>query len=603
MQFRPGQSEAIESLLAAIEGGSKTLFLNGEVGSGKTIILTEVAKRLKAEKGWRTYYTTPLVSLVDQIEHDPLLRPVQTLYGKANYPCEEDRRLTAEDGWCMTGKPCERCASTGKVLTLGIEGTQVRRACPVCEGDGVVSDSYLRDCPKRKEGRCEYFHRRSLAMEGDIAVMTMAYFTRTVHPSKPKKEDADGEEDEKEKTFGPRDLLILDEADNLAEIVAQWLAVDLRKEYLRAPEWENWWNSEGFRLLTLPEKSFGDFEKAGLDEYLTGAVAAAEAARAATEGSSRQPGESVLQRYRHIHRMSNAAGKLQAALSDLRSGSGWVLERPNSPQPESILLTPLRSTSYLTRFLWPLAPVRILASGTFLGRGARSLGLPEMGLDPKECFLHIVPPNLPAERAPIIPFAATSLNHKNREEALPLVLKRLERLLSIESARGIVHARSYQNLEAVREHFRSRPEFDRMTFHTSQDRNDTLDAWLRDSRPDSVLVGVNFTRGLDLKDDLARWQVSFKCPFPSLSSRRVRERMAMEDGRTWYDLQALREELQAMGRTMRHPQDYSNSYLLDLSSVRLFETYGNLLPTGLRTRFLAGKRSGRFSPPPLVEAA
>lgn len=589
--YRPGQEEAIRSIIRAIESGKRTVFLHAETGSGKSIILTHVARHFAETKGWRTYYTTPLVSLVDQISTDNLLPPNEPVYGKSNNPCAQDTTLNAEDGWCMTGIPCARCGQTGRISVRTLDGSHATERCPECRGQGVtVDDAYARTCPQRMAGRCEYYAARDRALSGRLGVMTMAYFNKVARP-KSKMEEAKPDTDR----FGPRDLLIIDEADNLAEVSAQWLSLSLSRDFVRRPEWGAWWDGEGSAILSMPSKAIERFER---EELLPWIEHAAMAVREALEGMEDDlgPGETAVHRHRKRQRVKNALSHLMAAVEDLKNGNPWVVEARDE-QTMCVTVTPVASTRYLKDNLWPISTVRILASGTFLGRGARTLGVSEMGLDPRECFLHVQPPVLPPSRAPIVPFSPGAMNYQNRETMIPLFLSRLERILNLEPNRGIVHARSYANMTAIREHFSNRPMGKRLVFHTSEDRNDSLDAWLRDTRNDVVLVCVNFTRGLDLKDDLARWQVSFKCPYPSLSSRRVQKRLKMPDGEEWYRLQALREELQLCGRTMRSMDDWSNTYLLDLNSIRLFEGHIAILPSGLKDRYLIGKRNGRFTAP------
>lgn len=98
--FRVGQKEAIEQILAS---KNNVVELSMPTGGGKSLVLTVMARaerdRLETtEKSKldedekadyhppKAIYTTPLVSLVEQIRDDALLK-VPSLVGKSNYPC------------------------------------------------------------------------------------------------------------------------------------------------------------------------------------------------------------------------------------------------------------------------------------------------------------------------------------------------------------------------------------------------------------------------------------------------------------------------------------------------------------------------------------
>jgi Rad3-related DNA helicase len=98
--FRVGQKEAIEQILAS---KNNVVELSMPTGGGKSLVLTIMARaerdrlenyeRSKLDEDEETdytppkaIYTTPLVSLVEQIRDDALLQ-VPSLVGKSNYPC------------------------------------------------------------------------------------------------------------------------------------------------------------------------------------------------------------------------------------------------------------------------------------------------------------------------------------------------------------------------------------------------------------------------------------------------------------------------------------------------------------------------------------
>jgi Rad3-related DNA helicase len=69
------------------------------------------------------------------------------------------------------------------------------------------------------------------------------------------------------------------------------------------------------------------------------------------------------------------------------------------------------------------------------------------------------------------------------------------------------------------------------------------------------------TEGIDLAEDLARWQVLCKIPYPYLGDPQVARRMELDPG--WYDWRTCLSVVQAYGRSVRSEDDFAVTYLLD----------------------------------------
>lgn len=77
----------------------------------------------------------------------------------------------------------------------------------------------------------------------------------------------------------------------------------------------------------------------------------------------------------------------------------------------------------------------------------------------------------------------------------------------------------------------------------------------------SVLVAANLMEGWDGADELCRFIILPKVPFPDLGDERTKVRKS-EDGRT-YDHRALVSVVQGVGRGVRHSGDYCDAWILD----------------------------------------
>jgi Rad3-related DNA helicase len=84
------------------------------------------------------------------------------------------------------------------------------------------------------------------------------------------------------------------------------------------------------------------------------------------------------------------------------------------------------------------------------------------------------------------------------------------------------------------------------------------------------------TYGIDLKDDLARFQIIIKLPFLPLGSKRIKK--MFESDKVWYENKMLNAIVQACGRATRSKDDHSVTYILDGNFINVLRNAKNKLP-------------------------
>ena len=92
----------------------------------------------------------------------------------------------------------------------------------------------------------------------------------------------------------------------------------------------------------------------------------------------------------------------------------------------------------------------------------------------------------------------------------------------------------------------------------------------------TVLVSPSMVYGIDLKDDLARFQIIVKLPFLPLGSKRIKQLFDID--KEWYENKMLNAVVQAAGRSTRSKNDYSSTYILDGNFINVVTRAKNKLP-------------------------
>ena len=100
----------------------------------------------------------------------------------------------------------------------------------------------------------------------------------------------------------------------------------------------------------------------------------------------------------------------------------------------------------------------------------------------------------------------------------------------------------------------------------------------------SVILSPSMSEGVDLKDDLSRFQVIMKIPYPYLGDPLIRKRM--NKWKRWYNLQTAKKIVQSAGRSVRSSEDRAVTYILDSDWERFFRQNRDMFPPEFKRSLL-----------------
>ena len=511
--YRGAQEQALEDIKSAFEAGNEVVLVRAPTGSGKSLLARAIMgcartiEEARPRQATGAYYTTPQVSQLEDVAGDDLLDDLSLIRGKSNYNC----------------------------ILPGEHGTPVDRA-PCVRRRGF-------DCSIQH--RCPYYADRAIATNRPYAAMTLAYFMQTAGSD----------------VFGPRDVVVIDEAHGLAEWAEMYATIELRPD--RVPVWED---------VGVPDVEAADDPLDRTARFAETLVGVCERAKADLAGRKELSPEDVSAR----DRLDELISELRWFVDDYRdpdSPTTWVVDQP-AGEGTQITIKPLDPARYLRHTVWDRGNRFALLSATILNKRAFCRGV---GLDPDRVALVDVEHTFPVENRPIYDVTQGKMTYEHREETLPAIARTIVRLMAAHpDEKGLVHAHSYGIAGSLAEQFDRFGVSARIRTHERSDRDEALSSWMASDRPD-VFVAVKMEEALDLEGDLARWQVLCKAPFLNTSDSRVARRL--EDGQWgWYYRAALRTVIQACGRVVRSPEDYGATYLADSSLLDLFDRAGSDIP-------------------------
>ena len=159
---------------------------------------------------------------------------------------------------------------------------------------------------------------------------------------------------------------------------------------------------------------------------------------------------------------------------------------------------------------------------------------------------------------------------------LPKLAKAVEAILeNHKGQKGIIHCHTFKIAKYLKQNVKS----SRLLIHTSENREATLQKHLK-SKKATVLLSPSMTEGIDLYDDLSRFQIVCKIPYPFLGDKLVRKRM--NKWRWWYPLQTAKSIVQAVGRSIRNHEDHAVTYILDGDWDRFWSKNRNMFPSDFK---------------------
>lgn len=231
-------------------------------------------------------------------------------------------------------------------------------------------------------------------------------------------------------------------------------------------------------------------------------------------------------------------------------------------------LVPLRVNT-LAGMLFETSEKVMLMSATIVDhqKFAQSLGIDENEYEYIE-----VPSPFDPSRSPIY-VGKLKLNHKTMDSMLPTIVKHIKVLAKEHGdEKGIIHTHTNKITKYLQDHIND-PRF---IFREPGVSNEELIEAHEKSPGGSIVVSPSLTHGVDMKDDLARWQVIIKLPYYPLGSNRVKT--LFDRDKRWYLNKMLSTLIQASGRGTRSKDDWCVTYILDGNFARVIQQAKRTLP-------------------------
>lgn len=499
--FRPGQEDA---LIAAACSDKRFFLLSMPTGGGKSLTGVGVAQLL----GGRALVLTSTKGLMGQYQTDFQPIGIREIKGQNNYRCEIERPafVTVDEGQCHSGVQC------------------------VLKANG-----------------CTYFDAVRAAAKAKLVVTNYRYWMTMNRYADPE-------------SLGKFDLLILDEAHDAPDELADFCSITIDKDELHAlldtglppidegqevwAEWAQQWRIKcQFRLEAAKERIKEGAKYVKLVRRLTTLL------RSLTE----------LANCGQWRRGEGAA----PAVFVPGQATDWVAEYkyehqkatfgPSQAKVTGVTFSPTWAHAYAEEVLFRGIPRIVLVSATLQPTTARYLGIGPADMEFRE-----TPSTFDARRRPFIYIPTTKVDRHMGPGEQRIWLNKIDAIIDGRLDRkGIIHTRSYERAQAIINQSRHKRI---LLTHGSRTARDVVEQFKR-ARPPIVLVSPSMETGWDFPYDECEYQIIAKVPFMDSRSKVIQAR-AKSDKQYLNYMTAL-SIVQQYGRGMRAADDQCETFIID----------------------------------------
>lgn len=361
-----------------------------------------------------------------------------------------------------------------------------------------------------------------------------------------------------------RQFLICDEASEIEDIIVSFFTLDISYKTL-----DTYGVDYGGVKLTSDKNR--DIMKwlSVLDASLKSQIGKLKKSLQSTAYSASEKKRNV-KRLKYFKETSNSVALVQA--------SNKICEYVCQYNNEQFTLSPLYIDT-LANVLWANNTHVIMMSGTIFDHHTftRTLGIKKSEYRFFETDCEFDP-----ESSPIYIPARYALNHKTQDTVLPRVIEQAREIVDgYKDENGLIHTHTNKitgKLKSVVE----KTDRDRYIFREGKATNEHIILQHAINDEPTVVVSPSMAFGVDLPDDLSRFQIVMKLPYLSLGDKRVSELFKRD--KDWYAMKMFVKLIQMCGRSTRSKDDYSSTYILDLAAVSAIKRGWSKLPEHFKQR-------------------
>jgi len=513
-KFREGQKECIEAVLTAFDKGKRFVILEAPTGSGKSVVAMTIAEFFHD-----TFYLTIQKILQDQLTKDFASTDIKSLKGRNAYTCNYWNTYVERN----RDKPIKMKMMDKDLKNPQLRQTYDNKMLPCSEGVCLIKESKTKSqlCfPTPGQTLCPYYQAIEEAKASKTCIMNFHSFlfqTSITHH------------------FNNRELMIIDEGHNSEPQLMNFVSLSITDKLFKRN------NNIDFPKLDHAEQYAQYFDSIKLHELLNDHI---RYLRYTNKPKEADQWRQILLQYTIF-------------LGSVDSGN-WIPKFEKKKGHNKVTLKPIFVDHHANEYLFKHADKILIMSATIL---SPKIIYESLGINPTDAYAYRMKNRFPKENRPIYFTPAGSMSYKNKTKTKPKLLTATVKVCdNYKDKKGIIHTHNFEIAEYFIDNGPKR--FTERILYQKHFR--TKDELFKEhaKRTNGIIVAPAMHEGLDLKDDLSRFQIICKVPFPALGdNEQLRTRMQLSPD--YYDWLTALKLVQSYGRSVRSEEDWADTFILD----------------------------------------
>lgn len=264
--------------------------------------------------------------------------------------------------------------------------------------------------------------------------------------------------------------------------------------------------------------------------------------------------------------------KIEIFLKEYKDNpNNWVLETSYNEKlrQKELSLEPIWAYDYLDKYVFSHYDMVFLMSGTILDK---NLFCQLNGLDVTKAVYYSIESPFPVKNRPIYYMPVGKMSFKQKEETFERYIPYIKKILDkYSTSKGVIHTNSFELSNWIQKSIKDK----RLIFHDSTNKDEMLRMHCESDKP-TVIVSPSMDTGVSFDDDLARFQIIAKIPYPTLGSQK--NKMRQSNNPDWYSWKTVSGIIQMSGRPVRSNKDYADTIIIDGSFGDVMKHSSQFLP-------------------------
>lgn len=568
-EFRPGQKETIIKTITSWCNGTKNVILDAPTGSGKSYVALITAGVLSKYYKKRGYILISDLSLLKQYMSvvDVYLPEWGMIQGQANYKC-------TENGFKFPIGACKLAGCTSY--------QQIQRKYP--------------DCYKV----CPYIMARERAITANVTLCTYSYWLIQRNMTRSEFSDSDNESQYTDK----RDFVICDEAHKLVDIVQSHYAPKISKmdagkidalcaAYNIPVDADYKDVIDNYRIDMTNNAGNKDYVLPVLKGYYNRLYEVFHIISLLKENKSAKTkleGNVVCLELPADFKLDKRVVSYYDWFKDYLCKFYFYIRIIESLGIESMVISPdlhaetisfnCIDDSYMMKEYFHDNCKNVLYMSATIG----DFETFAQNIDIAKWESIKLPSLFDYSKSPIYCVPEYKMSYRDKDTSLPYIAKMIDNIMKMyRGQRGIIQTGNYNFGSKIGDLLSPENTKRLFVYNDTGNKKQCLDDFYYSK--DGVLVGPSLIEGLSLDNDLCRFQIMMKVPYPSLSDNYVKEKM--EHYPSWYESATSIAILQGVGRGVRTPDDWCVTFILDGCFVSLLNSSVSMFPDEFKKRLVA----------------